>query len=61
MHAALIADAAEEHVLLNVRQDAEAARETYRAWGYRKAGETRPWDGAPVHDVMTLDPRSETA
>ncbi|GGZ45517.1 hypothetical protein GCM10010387_45030 [Streptomyces inusitatus] len=61
MHAALIADAGEGRVLLNVRQDAEAARGAYRAWGYRKVGETRPWDGAPLHDVMTLVLRSETA
>ncbi len=28
-----------------------------RAWGYRKVGEARPWDGADLHDVMLLSLR----
>lgn len=46
-----------ERVLLNVHPDNKAASAAYRAWGYRKVGEARPWDGAALHDVMLLDLR----
>ncbi|MFI9718758.1 GNAT family N-acetyltransferase [Streptomyces sp. NPDC052396] len=55
LHESLLQDAGTERVLLNVRQDSEAALAAYRAWGYRKVGEARPWEGAVVHDVMLLD------
>ncbi|WP_180686011.1 hypothetical protein [Streptomyces gossypiisoli] len=43
-----------ERVLLNVHPDSKAAASAYRAWGYRKVGEARPWEGADLHDVMLL-------
>jgi len=46
-----------ERVLLNVHPDSKAAPAAYRAWGYRKVGEARPWQGADLHDVMLLDLR----
>jgi hypothetical protein len=47
-----------ERVLLNVHPGSKAASAAYRAWGYRKIGEARPWGtGADLHDVMLLDLR----
>ncbi|GGR30517.1 hypothetical protein FHS38_004338 [Streptomyces netropsis] len=46
-----------ERVLLNVHPDSKAAVAAYRAWGYRKVGDARPWVGADLHDVMLLDLR----
>lgn len=43
-----------ERVLLNVHPGSTAAVAAYRAWGYRKVGEARPWQGADLHDVMLL-------
>ncbi|MFE9635743.1 GNAT family N-acetyltransferase [Streptomyces sp. NPDC006463] len=41
---------------LNVHPAGKAASAAYRAWGYRKIGEARPWgEGADLHDVMLLD------
>ncbi|MGW2326674.1 GNAT family N-acetyltransferase [Streptomyces sp. NPDC001700] len=55
LHEAVLADGAEERVLLNARPDVEAAQAAYRSWGYRKVGDAHPWDGADLHDVMVLD------
>ncbi|QLH27164.1 GNAT family N-acetyltransferase [Streptomyces sp. Rer75] len=55
LHEAVLADSAEERVLLNARPDVEAAQAAYRSWGYRKVGEAHPWEGADLHDVMVLD------
>ncbi|MFE4632989.1 GNAT family N-acetyltransferase [Streptomyces sp. NPDC056773] len=47
-----------ERVLLNVHPEGRAASSAYRAWGYRKIGEARPWGGAAdLNDVMLLDLR----
>lgn len=54
MHEALLAGEKEERVLLNVHPDAAAAQAIYQSLGYRKVGETRPWEGAALHDVMVL-------
>ncbi|MFD5679848.1 GNAT family N-acetyltransferase [Streptomyces bacillaris] len=43
-----------QRVLLNVHPQSRAASAAYRAWGYRKVGEARPWEGADLHDVMLL-------
>lgn len=56
LHATLLDGIRAERVLLNVHPGSEAATAAYRAWGYRKAGEARPWGtGADLHDVMLLD------
>ncbi|REK89480.1 GNAT family N-acetyltransferase [Streptomyces inhibens] len=57
LHETLLAGTEAERVLLNVHPDSKAAQAAYRAWGYRKIGEARPWEGADVHDVMMLDLR----
>ncbi|MFD5392842.1 GNAT family N-acetyltransferase [Streptomyces sp. NPDC127097] len=57
LHAALLAGGNEERVLLNALPDAEAAQAAYRSWGYRKVGEARPWEGAPLHDVLACQLR----
>ncbi|MFE0421154.1 GNAT family N-acetyltransferase [Streptomyces sp. NPDC058953] len=56
LHETVLRDAQEERVLLNARPDAAPAQAAYRSWGYRKIGETRPWDGAVLHDVLLLAP-----
>ncbi|WP_329395390.1 GNAT family N-acetyltransferase [Streptomyces lydicus] len=59
LHETLLSGTEAERVLLNVHPDSKAAQAAYRAWGYRKIGEARPWEGADVLDVMMLDlPRS---
>ncbi|GAA2677984.1 GNAT family N-acetyltransferase [Streptomyces lunalinharesii] len=56
LHATLLDGVQAERVLLNVHPGSEAASAAYRAWGYRKVGEARPWGtGADLHDVMLLD------
>ncbi|KNB52829.1 GNAT family N-acetyltransferase [Streptomyces caatingaensis] len=55
LHENVLAGAEVERVLLNVHPESRAARAAYRAWGYRKIGEARPWEGADLHDVMLLD------
>ncbi|MFH8500132.1 hypothetical protein [Streptomyces coeruleorubidus] len=50
----LLDGAGVERVVLNVHPESGAAQAAYRAWGYRKVGETRPWKGADAHDVMVL-------
>ncbi|MFE1175109.1 GNAT family N-acetyltransferase [Streptomyces sp. NPDC058773] len=57
LHEALLAGGNEERVLLNALPDAEAAQAAYRSWGYRKVGEARPWEGAPLHDVLVCQLR----
>ncbi|GGP57970.1 GNAT family N-acetyltransferase [Streptomyces calvus] len=54
LHDVLLDSTGAERVLLNVHPDSTAAVAAYRAWGYEKVGETRPWNGADVHDVMLL-------
>ncbi|MBB5119194.1 acetyltransferase [Streptomyces eurocidicus] len=57
LHDAVLGDTEAGRVLLNVRPDSKAASAAYRAWGYHKVGDARPWDGAALHDVMVLDLR----
>ncbi|MFI6049977.1 GNAT family N-acetyltransferase [Streptomyces violascens] len=57
LHETLLDGVEAERVLLNVHPDSKAAQAAYRAWGYRKIGEARPWDDADLHDVMLLDLR----
>ncbi|OIK24738.1 GNAT family N-acetyltransferase [Streptomyces malaysiense] len=54
LHDTLLNGITAERVLLDVHTASEAALAAYRSWGYRKVGETRPWDGADLHDVMML-------
>ncbi|WP_435838830.1 GNAT family N-acetyltransferase [Streptomyces abikoensis] len=54
LHESLLDGIGAERVLLNVHPGSRAAVATYRAWGYRKIGEARPWQGADLHDVMLL-------
>ncbi|WP_228981777.1 GNAT family N-acetyltransferase [Streptomyces sp. DH12] len=55
LHETVLDGAGVERVLLNVHPASTAAQAAYRAWGYRRIGEARPWKGADVHDVMLLD------
>lgn len=55
LHDAVLDGTEAERVLLNVHADSKAAVSAYRAWGYRKIGDARPWAGADLHDVMLLD------
>ncbi|MFD6880191.1 MULTISPECIES: GNAT family N-acetyltransferase [unclassified Streptomyces] len=58
LHKTLLDGIGAERVLLNVHPASKAASAAYRAWGYRKIGEARPWgEGADLHDVMLLDLR----
>ncbi|MFD8950904.1 GNAT family N-acetyltransferase [Streptomyces xanthophaeus] len=60
LHETLLDGIGTERVLLNVHPASEGASAAYRAWGYRKVGEARPWgEGADHHDVMLLDLRRE--
>ncbi|OSZ61546.1 GNAT family N-acetyltransferase [Streptomyces pharetrae CZA14] len=61
LHETLLGGVTAERVLLNVHPESAAALAAYRSWGYRKVGETRPWDGACLHDVMLLDLRGATS
>jgi ribosomal protein S18 acetylase RimI-like enzyme len=61
LHETLLRGVTAERVLLNVHPESTAALAAYRSWGYRKVGETRPWDGACLHDVMLLDLRGATS
>ncbi|MFF9811226.1 GNAT family N-acetyltransferase [Streptomyces coeruleorubidus] len=54
LHEVLLDGVGAERVVLNVHPESGAAQAAYRAWGYRKVGETRPWEGADPHDVMVL-------
>ncbi|MEU6482440.1 GNAT family N-acetyltransferase [Streptomyces sp. NPDC046887] len=57
LHDALLEGAEAERILLNVHPDSRAAAAAYRAWGYRRVGEARPWPGADPHEMMMLDLR----
>ncbi|MCP3817963.1 GNAT family N-acetyltransferase [Streptomyces sp. A3M-1-3] len=57
LHDTLLDGTEAERVLLNVHPDSKAAVAAYRAWGYRKVGDARPWAGADLHNVMLLDVR----
>lgn len=58
LHETLLDGIEAERVLLNVHPGSKAAPAVYRAWGYRRIGEARPWGtGADLHDVMLLDLR----
>lgn len=57
LHDAVLDGTEAERVLLNVHPESKAAVAAYRAWGYQKVGEARPWEGADLHDVMLLDLR----
>ncbi len=54
LHETLLEGVEAQRVLLNVHPESRAASAAYRAWGYRKVGEARPWEGADLHDVMML-------
>jgi ribosomal protein S18 acetylase RimI-like enzyme len=57
LHAALLDRLTAERVTLTVRPEPQVApaRRAYAAWGYRKVGEIRPWEGAPLYNSMVLD------
>ncbi|MBM7437477.1 GNAT family N-acetyltransferase [Streptomyces sp. HB132] len=58
LHEELLDGIGAERVLLNVHPGSTAASAAYRAWGYSKIGEARPWgQSADLHDVMLLGPR----
>lgn len=58
VHARLLRALRAERVILNCRQDAEAAQGFYRALGYRRVTSVMPpWAGGAVYDVMLLDLR----
>ncbi|MFJ7592160.1 GNAT family N-acetyltransferase [Streptomyces sp. NPDC097617] len=57
LHDTLLDGIDAERVLLNVHPEGTAAVAAYRAWGYRKVGDARPWGGADLHDVMLLELR----
>lgn len=58
LHESLLDGIKAERVLLNVHPDSQAASAAYRAWGYCKIGEARPWQGPDLYDVMLLDLRT---
>lgn len=57
LHSALIDGLRVERITLTMRPEPEAApaQSAYAAWGYRKVGQSQPWDEAPVYDSMILD------
>ena len=55
VHDRLIGDRPEQRVILNCRQDADAAQAFYRSLGYRRVTSVIPWPDAPVYDVLVLD------
>ena len=57
LHNTLLDGQAVERVTLTMRPEPEAApaQAAYAAWGYRKVGQSQPWDEAPVYDSMVLD------
>ncbi|KOU62606.1 hypothetical protein ADK57_24675 [Streptomyces sp. MMG1533] len=58
LHETLLDGIEAERVLLNVHPDSKAASAAYQAWGYRRIGEARPWEGPALYDVMLLDLRT---
>lgn len=57
LHYAVLDGVEAERVLSNVHPESKAAVAAYRAWGYRKVGEARPWEGVEAHNVLVLDLR----
>ncbi|MGK5529836.1 GNAT family N-acetyltransferase [Streptomyces sp. URMC 129] len=57
LHGELVRGLAVERLTLTVRPEPEAApaRAAYAAWNYHKVGRSRPWDGAPLYDLMVRD------
>lgn len=55
LHDALLAGRPEQRATLLVRPDNLPARPAYERWGWRKLGELKPFDDAPVYDAMVLD------
>ncbi|GGU50614.1 hypothetical protein FHX79_113107 [Streptomyces cavourensis] len=47
LHETLLEGLEAQRVLLNVHPESRAASAAYRAWGYRKAGGTRPGQDFP--------------
>ena len=60
LHTALIEGLEVERVTLTMRPEPEArpAQLAYESWGYKKVGESRPWDEAPLYDSMVLNIKS---
>ena len=58
LHDLILAGRPEERATLTVLPAASAAQSAFRAWGWRKAGRTRPEGEGPVRDVLlkTLNP-----
>jgi len=56
LHRELLRGRAEERAILNCRPDALGAQAAYAAWGYRRVTSVVPWEGAPVYDVLVLEP-----
>jgi ribosomal protein S18 acetylase RimI-like enzyme len=56
MHHQLLTELTAERITLLVRPEQETApaRAAYVSWGYRKIGQIRPGDDAPVYDSMML-------
>lgn len=59
LHTHLLEGLPVERVTLTMRPEPEAApaQAAYASWGYRKVGQSQPWDEAPVYDAMVLDLR----
>lgn len=57
LHHRLLPGPPVERATLTVRPEPEAApaRAAYAAWGYQHVGVSRPWDGAPLYNVMIRD------
>ncbi|MFM9609434.1 N-acetyltransferase [Streptomyces sp. V2] len=57
LHRRLLRGLDAERVTLTVRPEPEAApaRSAYEAWGYRKAGVSRPFEGSPLYDCMVRE------
>ncbi|MFH8616956.1 GNAT family N-acetyltransferase [Streptomyces sp. NPDC017979] len=55
LHGTLLDGVGTERVLVDVHRDAVAATAAYRAWGYRKVGESRSREGGDVYVVMVRE------
>ena len=55
LHDALLAGRPEERATLLVEASNAPARTAYENWGWRQAGQLRPFPDAPLYDVMLLD------
>ncbi|WP_255952421.1 GNAT family N-acetyltransferase [Streptomyces odontomachi] len=56
LHSRLIQGLKAERITLTQRPEPETApaQSAYVSWGYQKIGQSRPWDEAPLYDVMVL-------